>query len=451
MRSFAPWLGLLLLFCGCAAEPPRNLVLISLDTLRPDFLGAYGYERPTSPTLDALAREGVVFEVAVSPAPWTLPAHASLLTGLYPSRHGTKGEDQGLAPGVGTLAQWLAEAGFETAAFVNSHYLSDRYGLERGFATFRYAREFGTAPGPSPIGDWAVSWLGAEPSDPFFLFLHFYDTHRDYEPLPRFERLFARPYEGSITGSRREIVRFRKGRLEVDEADARRLADLYAAEIRQLDETLDRVFSTLEQGPAGGRTLVVVTSDHGEEFLEHGALGHGRTHYDEVLRVPLLLRGPGLPRGRRVTEPVSLVDLAPTLLAQLGVPAPAGLDGVDLSPLWRARAPEALADRALFAEADRRDGRRDLLRSVRRGRFKLILERESGRASLYDLEADPGETSDRSDDEPGLAARLRRDLEGFGVAEPVHAPRTLPGLTDETRRQLEALGYAQDPVPEASR
>ncbi len=450
MRHAGALLAALLLFAGgaggCRSEPPRNLVLISLDTLRADFLGSYGYERPTSPTLDALAREGVAFEAAISPAPWTLPAHASLLTGLYPSRHGTRGEGQGLAAGVGTLAEWLAASGFDTAAFVNSHYLSERYGLQRGFATFRYAREFDAPPGPSPIGDWAVAWLGAERREPFFLFLHFYDTHRDYAPLPRFERLFARPYQGEITGSRREIRRFRRGRLRVDAADARRLTDLYAAEIRQVDETLARVLAALEASPAGGRTLVVVTSDHGEEFLDHGALGHGRTHYDEVLRVPLILRGPGLPRGLRVAEPVSLVDLAPTLLAQFGVPAPAGLDGLDLSPLWRGAAPEPLSGRALFAEADRRDGRHDLLRSVRKGRFKLILERASGDAALYDLAADPGETRDLAAENAEAAAWLRADLERFAEATPLQAPRALPALTDETRRQLEALGYVQDPT-----
>jgi arylsulfatase A-like enzyme len=439
-----------LALCACSPEPPRNLVLISIDTLRADFLGTYGYERETSPTLDALASGGVVFESAMSAAPWTLPSHASLLTGLYPSRHGARGEDTALAAPVRTLAQLFADAGFETAAFVNSYYLSERYGFDRGFASFRYAPEFADKVGSSPIGDRAIGWLGRERREPFFLFLHFYDVHSSYRPLPYYARRLVRPYQGRANGSTRQLLAFRRGLFEIGEEDARHLADLYAAEILQLDDVLARVLQALDADGLRDRTLIVVTSDHGEEFLEHGGVAHGRTQYQELLRVPLILNGPGVANGVRIAEPVSLVDVLPTLAGIFGLAVPPDLDGADLSPLWRGRAPEALVERSLFGEADHNNAQPDLLRAVRRGRFKLVLDRASGETELYDLERDPGETRDASADAPEVASRLRAELDAFLARRPDHTPQALPGLADQERRGLEALGYLEGPEEESS-
>jgi arylsulfatase A-like enzyme len=401
-------------------------VLVSIDTLRPDFLGAYGYGRPTSPTLDALAAGGVLFETAVSTAPWTLPGHGV-----------------GLPVEVATLAEILSAAGFETAAIVNSHNLSERHGLQRGFASFRYSVEFPSPTEPSVVEAWARQWIEAAPAEPFFLFVHYYDVHTDYTSLHEHEKDFVRPYAGVVDGSTRQLVLNRLGRFPLLPADGRHLADLYAAGIRQMDDGIARLLADLEKAGVLERSLLVVTSDHGEEFLEHGGILHGRTQYEEVLRVPLILSGPALPAGVRVAEPVSVIDVVPTALALLGQAVPAGLDGRNLAPLWRGDDAPELRDRVLFGEADHNREAHDVTRSVRRGRFKLLFDRLTGEAQLVDLHADPGELHDATPGHPQLAARLRAELDAFLEVEPLGEPIALEALTRDQVDQLEALGYLQ--------
>jgi arylsulfatase A-like enzyme len=417
-------------------------VLISIDTLRPDFLGAYDHARATSPALDALARDGVLFETALSTAPWTLPAHGSLLTGLYPSRHGLIGE-LGLPYQVKTLAEILATAGFQTAAIVNSHHLSPRYGLDRGFASFRYAVEFPTPVEPSVVGDWAREWIAAGPREPFFLFVHFYDVHSDYHSLPEVEARFVTPYAGRVDGSTSQLMLHREGRFPLDAADRLHLVQLYEAGVRQMDDGIARLLDDLERAGLREQSLLVVTSDHGEEFLEHGDVLHGRTQYEEMLRVPLVLSGPGLPAGRRVAEPVSLVDVVPTVLAQLRVPAPSGLDGRDLAPLWRGEAAPELHERVLLGEADHSREAPNLTASARHGHLKLVVDRASGQVRLFDLSDDPGESRDASAQHPEEVARLRAAIDHLLAERPLGPPIELEPLTLAEVERLEALGYVQ--------
>ena len=430
---------------GCAeADPrPRNLLLISIDTLRPDFLGSYGYERPTSPSLDALAASGVVFETALATSPWTLPSHGSLFTGLYPRRHGVLDESSGLSDQIPVLAEQLSGAGFDTVAFVNSHYLSDWYGLERGFAEHRYAVELPTPEGPGVVGAWAREWLASQPREPFFLFLHFYEVHSDYRALPLYREQFERPYDGPLDGSTAQLIAFRLGRFDLGENAARFLRDRYAAGIRQLDDLLGSLFADLESSGLADRTLVVVTSDHGEEFLEHGDVLHGRTQYEEVLRVPLLFAGPGVPAGVRVSETASLVDVAPSVLALLGQGVPEDLDGRDLAPLWRGTPPADWADRRFFAEADHNGALRDGVRAVRAGSWKLVADRSAASARLFDLADDPGERRDVSDAHAARAADLARELDAFAAQPPVAEPEALGEPSREEVERLKALGYLQ--------
>ena len=374
-------LGSLVLGALCAlactrAAPPdaRNLILISIDTLRPGMLGPYGYQRPTSPMLNALAARGVLFETAVSPSPWTLPAHASMLTGLYPKRHGMKSHDHALGRDTPTLAELLQGHGFLTAAVVNSHNLSARYGMNRGFRDHFYVVEMERRVEPTEVERIALEWLETERSERFFLFLHYYEVHSDYRALPPYRREFVRPRSALADGSTHQLRQFRRGELSLGEPDAERLRDLYAAGIRQLDDGIARLFALLRERSALDDTLLVLTSAPGEEFLEHGGVLHGNTHFDEVLRVPLILVGPGIPAGLRLTPSVSLIDLVPTLVSLLGLPAPRDVDGVDLSPLLRGESLPELADRSLFSEADRRNPGPDMTRSIRHGGYKGILE-----------------------------------------------------------------------------
>jgi len=431
---------------GCSRgerDDLRGVLLVSIDTLRPDHLGAYGYARPTSPNFDRLAREGVLFEVACSVAPWTLPAHATLLTGLLPHRHGIQTSRKGLPPDIPTLASRLDAAGFRTAAVVNSSYVGRRNGLDRGFHTFQQVPEPERA--PSEVADLGLHWLDAHLHDPapFFLFLHFYDVHSDYEALPRFERLLVRPYQGPVSGSTGQLLRVTHGEVALGDDDLRHLVDLYDASVRQTDTQLGRVLEWLERHGLADRVLVVVTSDHGEEFLEHGGVLHARTHYHEVLRIPLVMRGPGLPHGRRVTRPVSIADVAPTVLSVADV-APGEGDGSDLSRLWRAGASDdADPGRWLVAEGDHGNGHRNAKRSIRNARYKLIQDRITNEVELYDLVNDPEEQDDLSGRLPALRDELLARLEEITAdGAPGDAGVALP-LSPEEAERLRALGYAE--------
>jgi len=230
---------------------PRLFVLVSIDTLRPDHLGCYGYPRPTSPHLDALAAESVVFDDVTSPAPWTLPAHASLLTGLYPSHHTLKTPERMLPASVATLADLFASAGFVTAAVVNSLYLSPRSGLEHGFNHYLYVEERADQREPSTrITDQAIAWLREYGGAPLFLFVHYYDVHGDYRSLPQYEALFVRAYTGRADGSTAQLLAARRGDIVLDARDAAHLVDLYDAGVRQIDDD-----TTAARAGSAGRSL----------------------------------------------------------------------------------------------------------------------------------------------------------------------------------------------------
>jgi arylsulfatase A-like enzyme len=419
-----------------------NLLLVSIDTLRGDMLGCYGHDRPTSPALDTIAAQGTLFETAVSPSPWTLPAHASLLTGLYPMRHGVKSHRLRLAAGISTLAVHLRKRGFTTAAIVNSHNLTRRYGLGRGFQSHDYVRESLEEAAPSDVHARARQWL-AEAREPFFLFLHFYDVHSDYRSMPPYEAMFERPYDGPVTGSTAQLLAHRAGRMDFDERGRERLIDLYVAGIRQMDDGLAELVDLLEGEGLRERTLLVITSDHGEEFLEHGAVLHGRTQYDEVLRVPLVLHGQGVPEGLRVGEPVSLIDVVPTVLSLLGQPILPGVDGRDVSPLLRGEAPGDLQERMLFGEADHNNREHDITRSVRYADFKLTYNRLTRETRLYDLSNDPAERVDVKDQHPELVSTLWEELQAFEHLSVGTAGRELPALAPEDEDRLRALGYLE--------
>ena len=471
---------------------PRVVLLVSIDTLRPDHLGLYGYSRFTSPVLDDVARQGIVFEDASSTSPWTLPAHASMLTGLHPVGHGVVSMKTKLGEEVPTLARTLGDAGFRSAAVVNSTWLKrESYGLTRDFERYLFVADVPDRRSPNTwVTDQALEWLDeaeASPEERHFIFVHYYDVHSDYASEPAYEELFTRPYDGAVDGTGWQLTRAnlddaylalchddfdpRKctfgsadspwvvdesvSRLELGERDVQHLIDLYDAGIRQLDTELGRLFRGLRALGLEDETLLVITSDHGEEFMEHGRVDHFLPTWQEVLRVPLLLRGPGLPVGLRVESPVSLVDLAPTILGQVGVPAPAPLDGLDLAPLWEAEEDTARAvqsvfeERFLYGEAAGGltydlvvRGYFPVYRSVRRGRHKLVYESGGGTWKLYDLTVDPGETQDRSAELPEVAAALREEMQGRYER---FTPDELdaPELTPEDRARLRELGYVQ--------
>jgi len=441
----------LLIALGCAlgtgcspSEPPPNLILISIDTLRADRLGCYGYSRPTTPFLDRQAHAGVQFVDATATSSWTYPSHASMFTGLYPGRNGATDLRQRMRKDVPSLAEWLVAHGYRAAGVVSST-LFEGYGLERGFERLEYVDPGG--PQPSAVTEHASAWLDAvDRTHPFFFLIHYLDPHSDYASLPEYEAPFVRPYEGPATGKSEQLFDHVRGYLHFTPEDASHLSDLYDAGLRQQDAELEKLFATFERLGLLSNTIVVLTSDHGEEFLEHGGVMHGLAQYEESVRVPLFFFGPGVPADVRVRAPVSLVDVVPTVLDLLGVEAPPVLDGITLRPLWEA-AGNADGERALFIEADM-DPPGPTARTMvpgddlalRRGDYKLVLDPTSHAARLFDLRADPGETHDAAAEHPRLVAELLAELERFRSSRAPGGPVT--PLTQEDLHKLEGLGYA---------
>ncbi len=412
MRRLAPLLLAGLLGCSgskpaAAPAPAPSVLLITVDTLRADRVGAYGDAAARTPHIDGLARKGVRFESAFAAAPITLPSHATILTGLLPPAHGVRGNGSfALGRGPRTLAEALRARGLRTAAFVGAAPLARGFGLERGFDHYDDAME--RPPGlhfdfPERRADRVVAaaraWL-AEETRPVFLWVHLYDPHAPYDPPPAF-----------------------------------RGQDPYRGEIAFVDSALGPLLAAWDDRP--GPTVVVFTSDHGEAFGEHGEESHSLFVYDTTLRVPLIVRGGGVPAGRRVTAPVGLVDIAATIADLAGVAEP--LPGSSLRRRWSASPP---APAPLYAEtmAPRLDFGWSDLRAWREGPYKYV---RAPRPELFDVAADPGETRDLLGREPERARRMAAALDdavaGMGDGESRH-------LADAAAAErLRALGYVQGP------
>jgi arylsulfatase A-like enzyme len=420
----------------------RGVLLVSIDTVRRDHVGAYGYARPTTPRFAALAREGVLFDDAVSTSSWTLPAHLSMLTGVDPGRHGGLDMRHGFNRSVPTVPALLRAAGFATRAVTSHLYVSSVYGLDDGFEhlDFRQDRK------ATEVADRGIDLLDRVGDRPFFVFLHLYDPHWHYDPPDWARRLFESAYTGSVTGNWQDFSR--RTRATVTDADLAHLLALYDGEIRYADTETGRVLDHLAARGLDRSTLVVITSDHGEEFLDHGSWEHQKTLYEEVVRVPLAIRGPGLaPRHERAQA--SVLDIAPTILAWTGVPAPSSIAGRSLL------AP--LAEREAYGETDQTvDGTRKLFLRGGASRWKTILSLSRDAAEVrgeewYDLSSDPAE---RTSVAPAQAVadpirqraleRWRADRGAGGAARPVC-------LSPEQQERLRALGYVSGGSAEGCR
>ncbi|MDX1502513.1 MAG: sulfatase [Thermoanaerobaculia bacterium] len=434
LRRGAPLAALLLfgLALASCSSPPPNLILISLDTLRPDHVGAYGYERDTTPNLDALAARGALFETAYAHAPNTAPSHTSLLTSLYPTVHGVWNHGIGLDPSVPTLAGILAENGYDTAAWVQL--VGSTY--QSGFATYQYIGDpetSGKGFGSFRPVERMLEWIDGR-ERPFFLFVHTYDVHLPYEPRRKDVRRFAG--RAAAEGLRRRIPQWyvrklNRGEWELTDEVVELLVAYYDAELFRLDELLGRFFDGLAERGLEDRTVIAVVSDHGEEFGERGQFGrHSYSLREEILRVPLILAGPGVPEGVRTDVRVGLVDVAPSLLRLAGLEPPAGFQGRDLAPVWSGGETE---HRTVLA------GKR-LRHVLLEGPYKYETNHK-----LFHLGTDPGERRDLAGRLPEIARRMRaraRHLveehrrlgEGIASAGPRH-------LTPEQRKTLRALGY----------
>ena len=418
------------------SEPPSNVLLISIDTLRADHLGCYGYERPTSPAVDALAADSVLFRQAIAQAPSTLHSHASMLSSLLPQHHrASRDADTRLPEEALTLAEVLRAAGYRTGAFTGGGQMARIYGLDQGFELYEEPKKELFA-GTVQV---ALPWIDEHADERFFLFLHSYEVHHPYSPPDEYRQLLGIDYDGPLPSQvDKDLLERINGEepvLDIDDADLDYIVSLYDAEIRSMDDGLATLIGALKARGLYDQTLIVFTSDHGEEFDEHGRVGwHSHSLYDELLHVPLIVK---LPEGRRagttIDAQVRSIDIAPTVLAALGYPLPKEFSGADLAPLIDGG---EMAPLVAISRQDR--GPRREISSIRTERWKLSgLAR---RRALFDLDVDPAEQWDRALQQPDVVSYLERRLdEIIASREPFDPPRV--ELPEETLEELRALGY----------
>ncbi|HUU84147.1 MAG TPA: sulfatase [Phycisphaerae bacterium] len=502
MRGCCHWLGFVLWTCvgwgliGCEPEEPAvhftcaegqrpNVVLISVDTLRPDHLGCYGYRRDTSPNIDGLAAEGALFENTVSSTSWTLPAHAALFTGLVDTVHGCLDTNRPLSHTATTVAEVLRSAGYATAGFFSGPYLHPVFGLGQGFDVYvdcssypelneSEAARTGAADGAAV---WRAShadvtgpnvyrevrsWLRSNRQTPFFLFVHLWDVHYDFVPPPPYDRMFDPDYTGSVTG--RDFLMDASVNASMDRRDIEHLIALYDGEIAWTDLHVGKILADIDALGVRDCTAVVLLADHGIEFFEHGLKAHRHTLYDEVIRIPLIVRYPGrVTPGRRYATQVRMIDVAPTILDLCGLEVGSGMMGQRLTPLFAGQPLEednlAVAELVTNAGQLTSDGRwaapdprfpiRHRLQAFRRLDHKVIVDANRGQFQVFNLRTDPGERlAARSPASPaaqtalGDMARGRAWLESCRSSLSSAAPAS--EIPPKVREKLRSLGYIND-------
>jgi arylsulfatase A-like enzyme/Tfp pilus assembly protein PilF len=396
------------------------LILVTIDTLRADRLGCYGYPKNLTPNLDRLAKSGVLFENAVAQTPSTPPSHASMFTGTYPTVHQVRNAGGfALAESHRTLAEILQEKGWQTAAFVGASVLDRVYGLNQGFQT--YDDRMPKVPeGEEParragqVVDRALDWLQKRSApNPLFLWVHIYDPHAPHDPPQPFKKKYqSNPYDG---------------------------------EIAYTDRELGRLFDEIAKKFPAEKTLMTVLADHGESLSEHGEYYHGVFLYDSTLRIPWIMLGPGIPAGVRVNNQVRTIDLLPTLMTLLAGETPSTSQGVSLTPAFTGQPVdttysygEALYPKLNMGWAE--------LRSLRTNRWKLI---RAPRSELYDLQSDPAETVNVIEKHPAEARQLQEQLGKVASIGRDNSPEKIQikTISAATERKLESLGYVSAGAP----
>jgi arylsulfatase A-like enzyme len=469
-----------------AGGPPQTVILIQGDTLRKDHLDMYGYGRPTGPTLKRLAEEGARFENAITQTSWTKAATPSVHTALYPSTHGVHQIPDRLPSSATTIAEVYRDAGYATVSFASVPFTGAFTNLHQGFETVHEAESTAGKAGPRgaktarEFTDRLVDWLDGHRDIPAFVYLHYFDPHPPYEPNRPYDTLWADPkgrerYLGeqealkkfvaeAFLAQRGMATREEMARAGIDPAWFLQYSkDWYDGSIRGMDDEIARLVERLRGMGQEDRSVIAFFADHGEEFHDHGRMWHGQGVYGEMIRVPLILWGPGrVPKGTRVEEPVQLIDVMPTLLDLSGLRVPAGAQGQSLRPLlagppgggvvaakggWEKR--PVIAERQPIGRDDFpsngemyaiMDGDWKLIQNVKRPADKPEFE-------LFDFYKDPLDQKDVAGQHPDVVARLARALDGF--RKTAAAARLKPdsestkGMSKEQLEQLRALGYVQ--------
>ncbi len=400
---------------GLFSKDNRHILLISIDTCRADHLSCYGFYRRTTPNIDAVAKEAVIFEHAVSPVPLTLPAHGSMLTGVNPTSHGVHDNIGYKLDGSSqTVAEILQEDGYTTGAIISSFVLDAQFGLAQGFDTYNddFVRPMSSFYHSERRGDeasyFACDWLEAHCKEPFFLFLHYYDPHHKYRPPEPFATNFK--------------------------------DNPYAGEIAYVDYCIGQVIEKLKKLGLYDSTLLIITGDHGEGLEEHQEKTHGYFIYQSTLHVPLIVKVPAGRGSKRVDEAVSLIDIVPTICSLSGIRAPATVQGKDLSRCFKKRGTTSKSERYIYCESlyPTQYGCSALLGLVTDG-WKYI---QAPREELYDLSKDPGETENLAEQQAGRTRLLQEHLKTILQDElSNNKQKSRLTLDPQSKRRLESLGY----------
>lgn len=423
------------------------MVIISIDTLRKDHLGCYGYHRDTTPNIDRLARKGVIFNNAFSNSAWTVPSHMSMLTGLLPSNHGLiyypyPGQIQ---DNITTLGIILQRQGFLTRGFYGAGYVSPRFGFGRGF------HEYTTGGNNFENNiEQCLGWMEKANNLRFMLFLHGFNCHNPFNPPPEFD-IFSKNYNGSYSVDKL----YREYNLPEKQEDVEHVIDKYDATILGADFVLGKLFSKLEELKILSRTIIIITSDHGHGFGEHESFGHVTQLYDEVIRIPMIIYGPGIfPEGKKIDDMVSLVDISPTIADALDFKETQQFDGLSLLPLLNSC---SIEDRAIFSETGttlkKKNGKRrglpkrymlPIVRCIRTKEWKLIINENDMPLELYNVIDDKEETLNLVESHPDVATRLLKQFFEQGPnrkAQELIAPQNKDDYDEKLKQQLQALGY----------
>ncbi|MBN1593877.1 MAG: sulfatase, partial [Candidatus Coatesbacteria bacterium] len=398
-----------------------NLILISIDTVRADHVSCYGYEKETTPHLDALAQDSILFEQAITPAPWTLPAHASLFTGLTPSQHGVQNFHQTLSDAALTLAEVLRKESFLTMGVASFEYLFPDFGLAQGFDRYYFQYPLRA----EKVVEKAVDMLDDANGKRFFMFLHFFDPHDPYSPPAPYDTVFA-PSEGAVKVGKEHRCPVKnfigQGRRPTD-FDIEAAISLYDGEIRFVDEQLSFLFEKLKAIGIWSNTMVIVTSDHGEEFWDHGSLSHGFRLFEEQIHVPLIVKLPHFrDAGVRIARQVGLIDIMPTVLSELEIQADLGGQGRSLliQPDTGPSFDDFYISETAAHGMKRLCLRSEILKYISPNCYNYKGLSFRSNELLYDLRNDPNETESLIGPEPDLARSLRRQAfeEMFALKSP---------------------------------
>ena len=432
--------GLSVLISSCARQPPPSMVFIVVDTLRADHLGSYGYKRPVSPNLDALSADAAVFENAFAAASWTLPSFASMFTGLYPSQHDAgrpyqdhRGEQFSvMRADARVFTEVLQERGYTTGAIVNAPFLHEGFGFSRGFDDYDWAPASDSEVRRADVTvDSALAWLDEHRDEQFFLFVHMFDLHRHYDAPPPHRGRFTSDFEDTYGAT---LATLESRDLAEDNLDWDFIKAAYDEEIAFVDDELGRLFEGMRERGVMDAATVLLTSDHGEGFNEHGSSGHGHTLYNEMLRVPLMVWSPEVEPGR-YDNPVSLVDLEPTILEI----ADTGVETLGMAhSLWSLLTTGAATPRrTIFAEWTHPGE----LKAVIRWPYKAILEPETEKRWLFNLSEDPLERVNLADSRESDFYEFLADLQGLIRAESDAAADNESEIDPHVLDALKSLGY----------